>query len=137
MTNLLLANILINTIAVFWLISALLLIGIILIQKGKGGGLGGAFGGAGSGGGLLGTKTGDVLTWITIGLVFMFFLLAIILVKYGKLSVPEGLEAITPETSTKIPAETGNTNEEAAETSADQTTGEENLPEGNTENTTE
>ena len=87
MINLPLASILINFIAVVWLLSALLLIFIILIQKGKGGGLGGAFGGAGGGGGLLGTKTGDFLTWVTIGLVFLFFFLAIILVKFGKLSV--------------------------------------------------
>ncbi|MCF7954739.1 MAG: preprotein translocase subunit SecG, partial [Phycisphaerae bacterium] len=43
----------ITFIGIVWLIVALLLIGIILIQKGKGGGLGGAFGGAGGGGGLL------------------------------------------------------------------------------------
>ncbi|MBW8014740.1 MAG: preprotein translocase subunit SecG [Planctomycetes bacterium] len=104
MINLPLANILINFIAVVWLLSALLLIGIILIQKGKGGGLGGAFGGAGGGGGLLGTKTGDFLTWVTIGLVFLFFFLAIILVKFGKLSVDEDLKGPGPDAKTGAPA---------------------------------
>jgi preprotein translocase subunit SecG len=83
----------IGFVSVVWLIVALMLIGIILIQKGKGGGLGGAFGGAGGGGGLLGTKTGDFLTWVTIGLVFLFFFLAILLVKYGKGTAPDGLSA--------------------------------------------
>jgi len=91
MINLPLASIWVGLISVVWLISALMLIGIILIQKGKGGGLGGAFGGAGGGGGLLGTKTGDFLTWVTIGLVFLFFFLAIVLVKIGGNTVPEGL----------------------------------------------
>ena len=111
MINLLLANILINFIAVVWLLSALLLIGIILIQKGKGGGLGGAFGGAGGGGGLLGTKTGDFLTWVTIGLVFLFFFLAIILVKFGKLSADEDLKGPGPDAPTKQTAPPGTGNE--------------------------
>jgi len=84
MVELPVASILITFISVVWFIVALLLIFIILIQKGKGGGLGGAFGGAGGGGGLLGTKTGDFLTWVTISLVFLFFFLAVILVKFGK-----------------------------------------------------
>jgi preprotein translocase subunit SecG len=87
-------------VSILWLISSLLLIGIILIQKGKGGGLGGAFGGAGGGGGLLGTKTGDFLTWVTITLVFLFFFLAIILVKFGKDTTYDGLRA-TPVTGTE------------------------------------
>lgn len=90
----------ISLISIVWLLVALLLIGIILIQKGKGGGLGGAFGGAGGGGGLLGTKTGDFLTWVTIGLVFLFFFLAVILVKYGKDTSSDdlkmGTDVVTP-----------------------------------------
>lgn len=111
MINLPLANILINIVAVFWLLCALLLIFIILIQKGKGGGLGGAFGGAGGGGGLLGTKTGDFLTWVTIGLVFAFFFFAIILVKFGgSIAKPTGLDAPLSGTSTTAPADTGDEN---------------------------
>jgi preprotein translocase subunit SecG len=68
-------------VAALWLLSCLLLILIILIQKGRGGGLSGAFGG-GMGGGLLGSKTGDFLTWVTIGLVGVFLLLAVILGKF-------------------------------------------------------
>lgn len=65
--------------ATVWAISGILLILIILVQKGKGGGLGSAFGGAGSS--LLGTKTGDFLTWVTIGLVAVFLLLSIVMAK--------------------------------------------------------
>ena len=54
-----------KTVAVLWVIAAVILILIILAQKGKGAGLGGAFGG-GAGGSLLGTKTGDFFTWLTI-----------------------------------------------------------------------
>ena len=144
MINLPLANIWINLIAVIWLISALLLIFIILIQKGKGGGLGGAFGGAGGGGGLLGTKTGDFLTWVTIGLVFMFFFLAIILVKFGKLSGTEGLEPPAPTTNQVAPPATGDDTKDTTEVpDAGETpatpdiTDEKPAPENNTDETTE
>ena len=53
-------------------LSCLLLIGIILIQKSKGGGLGGAFGG-GMGETLFGSRAGNVLTkgTIILGIIFM------------------------------------------------------------------
>jgi preprotein translocase subunit SecG len=56
---------------------------VILIQKGKGGGLSAAFGG-GMGGGILGSKTGDFLTWFTIVLVGAFLFLSIVLAKFYK-----------------------------------------------------
>ena len=56
-------------------IVCVLLIGIVLLQKGRGGGLGAAFGGAGSS--AFGTRTGDVFTWITIVLTALFLLLAV------------------------------------------------------------
>jgi preprotein translocase subunit SecG len=57
---------------------ALLLIGLILLQKNRGSGLSGAFGGVG-GHTAFGTKTGDFLTWLTVGLAIVFLLLAILL----------------------------------------------------------
>lgn len=69
--------------APLFVICCLALILIILIQKGRGGGLSAAFGGAGAGG-VLGSKTGDFLTWVTIVLVGVFLSLAIILAKYYK-----------------------------------------------------
>ncbi len=60
---------------VLFLMICFLLIIIVLLQKGKGGGLGAAFGGAGSS--AFGTRTGDVFTWVTIVLTGMFLLLAV------------------------------------------------------------
>lgn len=56
------------------MIIGVLMIFIILLQRGRGGGLAGAFGGAG-GQSALGTKAGDVFTKITVGLavVWVFF----------------------------------------------------------------
>src|SRR5262245_52098985 len=51
---------------------------LVLIQKGRGGGLASAFGG-GSGNTAFGSKTGDVLTWATSVVFGIFLLLAIAL----------------------------------------------------------
>ena len=68
----------------FWLflglfvLISLFLVLLILIQKGRGGGLSSAFGGAG-GNTAFGSKTGDVLTWVTSIAFGVFLLLAIAL----------------------------------------------------------
>ena len=54
--------------------SGLFLIGLILLQRGRGGGLAGAFGGIG-GQSAFGTKAGDVFTRITIGVAAAWILL--------------------------------------------------------------
>ncbi len=54
----------------------MLLMLVILLQKGRGGGLAGAFGGGG-GSSAFGAKTGDVFTWITVVVAAVFILLAI------------------------------------------------------------
>lgn len=61
---------------VFVAICALLIL-VILLQKGRGGGLASAFGGAG-GYSAFGAKTGDVFTWITVALTGMFVLVAVL-----------------------------------------------------------
>ena len=62
---------------ILFLVVCFLLIVIVLLQKGRGGGLSGAFGGAGGAGSAFGTRTGDVFTWVTIILTAAFLLLAI------------------------------------------------------------
>jgi preprotein translocase subunit SecG len=57
------------------MLTGILMIFIILLQRGRGGGLAGAFGGAG-GQSALGTKAGDVFTRITVGLAIIWALLA-------------------------------------------------------------
>jgi len=52
---------------------------LVLIQKGRGGGLSSAFGGGGGGNTAFGAKTGDVLTWATSIVFALFVLLAIAL----------------------------------------------------------
>ena len=61
------------------LCSAFLIL-VVLVQRGKGGGLVGALGGMG-GSSAFGTRAGDVFTRVTIGVAVVWFLLAIILVK--------------------------------------------------------
>src|SRR3954464_8945050 len=61
-----------------FVIVCLFLILLILIQKGRGGGLASAFGGAG-GNTAFGSKTGDVLTWATSVVFGVFLVLAITL----------------------------------------------------------
>ena len=70
-----------NLVAVIFVICCIALVLIILIQKGRGGGLSAAFGG-GMAGGILGSKTGDFLTWVTIVLVSIFLLLAGVMAKF-------------------------------------------------------
>jgi preprotein translocase subunit SecG len=64
------------------LFTSLFLIVLVLIQKGKGGGLAGAFGGMG-GQSAFGTKAGDMFTKITIGVAAFWILLCIAMVKLG------------------------------------------------------
>ncbi len=85
---LLAASFIMSVIAVIFLICAVALILIILIQKGKGGGLSAAFGG-GMASGILGSKTGDFLTWVTITLAGVFLILAVIMAKFYKPGVSD------------------------------------------------
>ena len=73
---------------VLFVISALLLMLVILIQKGKGGGLTGAIAG-GTMGNILGSQAKGPLTYITIGLVTVFLLLAVVMAKYYKPTASE------------------------------------------------
>lgn len=57
-------------------LSALFLILLVLVQRGKGGGLAGAFGGMG-GQSAFGTKAGDLFTKVTIGVAAFWIVLCI------------------------------------------------------------
>jgi len=103
-----------STIMVIWITICVILSLIILVQKGKGGGLSGAFGGAGTGGGLLGTKTGDFLTWVTISLVGLFFLLAIVIGIFLTTGDTPATEGVTiPQTQVPTGGDAAATQEEA------------------------
>lgn len=85
-----------NIVAVLFVISCVSLVLIILIQKGRGGGLSGAFGGA-MASGILGSKTGDFLTWVTITLVGVFLLLAVVMAKFYRPSAASDYD-VNPQT---------------------------------------
>ncbi len=70
-----------HLLSVALLLTSVILIGLILIQRGKGGGLAGAFGGAG-GASAFGSRAGDPVTWITIYTAAAWILLVMILVKF-------------------------------------------------------
>lgn len=93
-----------NFVAVLFAIVCIVLILVVLMQKGRGGGLSAAFGG-GMGGGLLGSKTGDFLTWVTIVLVGVFLLLAVILARFYRPSEPRF--GVTGDVTTQQPASPG------------------------------
>ena len=120
-------GILMKLVAVLFVLVAIVLILVILLQKGRGGGLTAAFGG-GMGGGLLGSKTGDFLTWVTIVLVGVFLTLAVLMGRFYKPKVgdfgsdeavetqqaaaegaaapaPEGASATTPEVTPPVDVE--------------------------------
>jgi len=77
-----------KVVAGLFIICSVVLILIILIQKGRGGGLSAAFGGA-MASGILGSKVGDFLTWVTIVLVGIFLSLAVVMAKFYKPTVSE------------------------------------------------
>ena len=94
------------TIGLFIFVSVILIL-LVLIQKGRGGGLIGAFGGAG-GNTAFGAKTGDVLTWATSIVFGVFLLLAIVLnlmtgTSTGTIPTPAGGGSGTP-TNSSTPA---------------------------------
>lgn len=114
-------GILMNLVAVIFILVSIILVLIVLIQKGKGGGLSAAFGG-GMASGLLGSKTGDFLTWATITVVAVYLVLAVLLARfytpgtgdYGAPEVPAtsgqpGTEAPSPTEppATETPSPTG------------------------------
>jgi preprotein translocase subunit SecG len=94
------AGFIMNIIAVLFVIGSVVLVLVVLIQKGKGGGLSGAFAG-GMASGILGSKTGDVLTWITISVASLFIIVALVLDRWWRptTSGPESRTA-APITST-------------------------------------
>ncbi len=85
---LLAAGLIMKVAAVLFIICSVVLILVVLVQKGRGGGLSAALGG-GMASGILGSKTGDFLTWLTIVLVGIFLGLAVLLAKFYRPSITD------------------------------------------------
>ncbi len=98
---------------VLFILSCILLICVVLLQKGRGGGLSSAFGGA-MGSSPFGTKTGDVFTWITVVLSGLFLGAALVLnIIYKPEEVQTGKPAQAAQTGPQEPgASTGTGQEE-------------------------
>jgi len=92
-----------NVVAVVFILCCVVLILVILIQKGRGGGLSAAFGG-GMASGILGSKTGDFLTWVTIVLVSVFLTLAVVMARFYKPQAPTGDYDVSPQSQQEPPA---------------------------------
>lgn len=102
--SILAVSFLMNVVAALFFVSAVALILLILVQKGRGGGLSAAFtGGAASG--IMGSKTGDFLTWVTIVLAGLFLIFAVLLAKYYRPSLSE-IQG-EPTTTQSQPAQSG------------------------------
>ena len=120
---LLAAGFLMSFVAVIFVICAVALVLVVLIQKGRGGGLSGTFGRAGGASGILGSKTGDFLTWFTIVLVGVFLMLAVVMAKFYRPSISDfGAPAVRQEQPAgveqpSVPAATSET-DNAADTNS-------------------
>jgi len=99
LNSVLAAGFMMNILAAIFVIGSVVLILVVLIQKGKGGGLSGAFAG-GMASGILGSKTGDVLTWITISVASLFIIVALVLDKWWKPTASGPERTAAPITST-------------------------------------
>jgi len=100
---------------ILFLLTAVILILLVLIQKGRGGGLAGAFGGPG-GHSAFGTKTADVFIKATAVLGAIFFLLSM---ATAWIMRPEEPESPTEPPPVEAPADTGAGGEEMPDTAQD------------------
>src|SRR5437868_12954596 len=66
--------------AILLIFTAIFLIFLILIQRGKGGGLAGAFGGLG-GQSAFGTKAGDKIMWVTVYVAAFWIIMCVVSVR--------------------------------------------------------
>jgi preprotein translocase subunit SecG len=105
------AGFVMSILAVIFVIGSVALILVVLIQKGKGGGLSGAFAG-GMASGILGSKTGDVLTWITISMASLFIIAALVLDRWWRPST------IGPASRTPAPITSNDTGRETEQPAA-------------------
>lgn len=114
---LLAASFIMKAVAGVFVVCSVVLILVILIQKGRGGGLSAAFGG-GMAGGLLGSKTGDFLTWFTIVLAALFLGLAVIMAKFYRPTVTDFSEGQAQQQPTAQPQQPMDTQQPLVDTTA-------------------
>ncbi len=118
-SSVLAVGIVLKIMAAIWTLAAIAVVLIILVQKGKGGGLSSAFGG-GLASGLLGSKTGDFLTWLTIAVAGLFLLMSVLMAKFYKPTISSFGEEEPIGTATQMPQQQPVPPESAAGTPSSQ-----------------
>ena len=88
-------SILIGILNAILVICSFFLIFLVLIQRGKGGGLAGAFGGVG-GSSAFGTKAGDIFTRVTMIVAGVWILLSMVLVKLSNQTAGSAGQGLFP-----------------------------------------
>ena len=104
---------LIGLFMILLLLTAIFLIVLILIQRGKGGGLSGAFGGLG-GQSAFGTKAGDTFTKITVGVAVIWILLCVASVRLLATSEEDPLNLESGDAAVEEKADEGSAGSEGS-----------------------
>jgi preprotein translocase subunit SecG len=119
-------------IGVLMFLTALFLILLVLVQRGRGGGLSGALGGMG-GQSAFGTKAGDLFTRITMGVATFWILLCIVAIlvlnRQTTSVLDDGPQTAEFTTTPVAPADPGTDSESAAGTETDSAPAESSSPE--------
>jgi preprotein translocase subunit SecG len=97
---------LISLLNVLVVVGSLFLVCLVLIQRGKGGGLAGAFGGAG-GSSAFGTKAGDVFTRITMITALIWIVMLMILVILSNRGSSSSFPDLPAAADSRVPAGSG------------------------------
>ncbi|MCA9198591.1 MAG: preprotein translocase subunit SecG [Planctomycetales bacterium] len=103
--------------------AAIFLILLVLIQRGRGGGLSGAFGGMG-GQSAFGTKAGDVFTKITVGVSIVWIVLCISATKFLQTGDDDKFTSNAPMTNITAPQLNAAGDSSTADSAATSTTAE-------------
>lgn len=103
--------------------AAIFLILLVLIQRGRGGGLSGAFGGMG-GQSAFGTKAGDVFTKITVGASIVWIVLCISATKFLQTGDDDKFTSNAPMTNITAPQLNASSDSNTADSAATSTTAE-------------
>jgi preprotein translocase subunit SecG len=83
LNSVLAAGFVMSILAGLFVLGSVVLVLVVLVQKGKGGGLSGAFAG-GMASNILGSKTGDILTVVTISVASLFIVVALVLDRWWR-----------------------------------------------------
>jgi preprotein translocase subunit SecG len=120
-------------------LASLAIIGLVLIQHGKGADMGSGFGGGSSGTVFGSGGAGNFLTKATTGLAVAFFVTSFTLAYFAKqksitvrnIGVPEAVLQVPVETEVELPAlNAGSTDSDLPQAEDDMNTGESEIPEG-------